>query len=47
MGSGTGLLGQYYTNTLPGNPFMGSPLVRTDAVINFNWTTNPPFAGMA
>ena len=46
-GNGTGLLGQYYTNTLPGNPFVGSPLVRTDAVINFNWSTNPPFAGMA
>ena len=47
LGNGTGLLGQYYTNTLPGNPFVGSPLVRTDAVVNFNWSTSPPFAGMA
>lgn len=41
-GAGTGLLGQYYPNTLPGNPFVGSPLVRTDATVNFNWSTVPP-----
>lgn len=41
-GTGTGLLGQYYPNTLPGNPFIGSPLVRTDATINFNWSSVSP-----
>ena len=42
LGSGTGLLGKYYANTFPSNPFVGSPLVRTDAVVNFNWNTNSP-----
>lgn len=42
LGSGTGLLGKYYPNTFPANPFVGSPLVRTDAVVNFNWNTNSP-----
>jgi hypothetical protein len=42
LGNGTGLLGQYYANTFPGNPFVGSPLVRTDAVINFNWNVVSP-----
>ncbi|HEV2319653.1 MAG TPA: PA14 domain-containing protein, partial [Verrucomicrobiae bacterium] len=42
LGNGTGLLGQYYASTFPNNPFVGSPLVRTDAVINFNWDTNSP-----
>ncbi len=46
LGTGTGLLGQYYPNTSPTNAFTGSPLVRTDAVINFNWSTNPPMAGI-
>jgi uncharacterized repeat protein (TIGR03806 family) len=41
-GAGTGLLAQYYANTFPTNAFTGSPLVRTDAVLNFNWTTNSP-----
>jgi len=41
-GNGTGLLGQYFANTFPTNPFAGSPLVRTDAVVNFNWSTNSP-----
>ena len=42
LGQGTGLLGQYYANTFPGNPFIGTPLVRTDAVVNFNWNTVSP-----
>lgn len=42
LGSGIGLLGQYYANTYPTSPFVGSPLVRTDAVINFNWNTSSP-----
>ena len=42
LGGGTGLLGKYYANTFPANPFVGTPLVRTDAVINFNWNTNSP-----
>jgi hypothetical protein len=42
LGGGTGLLGQYYANTFPNNPFVGSSLVRTDAYINFNWETNSP-----
>jgi len=29
---GDRLLGEYYANTFPSNPFIGSPLVRTDAV---------------
>jgi hypothetical protein len=46
-GNGTGLLGQYYPSTFPTNPFTGSPLVRTDAVVNFNWGTTAPIAGVA
>jgi hypothetical protein len=42
VGYGTGLLGQYYANTLASNPFIGSPLTRTDAVINFNWNSVSP-----
>lgn len=42
LGAGAGLVGQYYPNTFPGNPFIGSPLVRTDAVINFNWNSVSP-----
>jgi len=42
LGSGTGLLGQYYANTFPTAPFVGSPLVRTDAVVNFNWNNSSP-----
>ena len=42
LGQGTGLLGQYYANTFPANPFVGSPLVRTDAFINFNWNSSSP-----
>ncbi|HZQ48289.1 MAG TPA: PA14 domain-containing protein, partial [Verrucomicrobiae bacterium] len=46
LGNGTGLLGQYYANTFPTNAFTGSPLVRTDAVVNFNWNTNSPDPGI-
>ena len=42
VGHGAGLLGQYYANTFSTNPFAGSPLVRTDAFINFNWNTVSP-----
>jgi hypothetical protein len=42
LGSGTGLLGKYYANTTSDNPFVGSPLVRTDATVNFNWNTVSP-----
>ena len=42
LGNGTGLLGQYYANTVPANPFIGSPLVRTDATVNFNWNSSSP-----
>jgi hypothetical protein len=46
LGNGTGLLGRYYANTFPANPFVGSPLVRTDAVVNFNWNSNSPDPSM-
>jgi PA14 domain/Chitobiase/beta-hexosaminidase C-terminal domain len=42
IGHGVGLLGEYFANTLYTAPFLGSPLVRTDATINFNWNTNSP-----
>jgi len=42
IGNGTGLLGAYYAAHAPANPYTGSPtLVRTDAVVNFNWTSEP------
>ena len=34
--------GNDYANTFPANPFIGSPLVRTDAFINFNWNSSSP-----
>lgn len=46
LGNGIGLLGQYYSNSFPANPFVGSPLVRTDAVVNFNWNSNSPDPSM-
>ncbi|MDB6111083.1 MAG: hypothetical protein JWR69_2833, partial [Pedosphaera sp.] len=42
LGNGTGLIGQYYSNTDYTTPFVGSPLVRTDATINFDWNTVSP-----
>jgi uncharacterized repeat protein (TIGR03806 family) len=42
IGNGTGLLGAYYGNHNSVNPYTGAPtMVRTDAVINFNWTSGP------
>jgi hypothetical protein len=38
LGSGSGLIGQYFTNTT----LTGTPLVRTDPVVDFNWNTTPP-----
>jgi hypothetical protein len=45
VGLGSGLVGQYFSNSFPANPFIGSPLVRTDAVVNFNWDSVPPVPG--
>lgn len=47
IGSGTGLLGQYWTNTtsvaFTNVGFNTAPtLTRTDAIVNFNWNTTPP-----
>ena len=47
IGSGTGLLGDYWTNVtsvaFTNLSFSVPPtLVRTDAVINFNWASTPP-----
>jgi hypothetical protein len=42
LGNGSGLLGQYYANTIYTDPFVGTPLVRTDPTINFNWNINSP-----
>jgi len=42
LGTGVGLLGEYFANTLYTAPFQGSPLVRTDATINFDWNSNSP-----
>ncbi|HZV36935.1 MAG TPA: chitobiase/beta-hexosaminidase C-terminal domain-containing protein, partial [Verrucomicrobiae bacterium] len=47
VGSGTGLLGSYWSNVtstaFTNVSFSVSPtLVRTDATVNFNWTANPP-----
>ena len=47
VGSGTGLLGQYWANTTSAAfvaPGFNTPptLTRTDAVVNFNWNTTQP-----
>ncbi len=42
LGNGTGLTGQYYSNSVYTSPFMGTPLVRVDPTINFNWNSGPP-----
>jgi uncharacterized repeat protein (TIGR03806 family) len=43
IGTGTGLLGAYYSNSLPTAPYTGpATLVRTDAVVNFNWGSGSP-----
>jgi hypothetical protein len=43
LGTGTGLVGAYYSNHFPTNAYSGAPtLVRTDAVVNFNWGSGSP-----
>jgi hypothetical protein len=43
IGTGTGLLGQYWSNQFPATAFSGPPtLTRTDAVVNFNWGSGSP-----
>ncbi len=43
VGSGVGLLGQYWTSHLPTAPFTGTPtLTRIDPVVNFNWGNGSP-----
>jgi len=43
IGSGIGLTGTYYSNHFSTNAFTGaSSLVRTDAVVNFDWGTGSP-----
>ena len=51
LGDGAGLLGQYWTNTTSAvftNVAFNTPatLVRTDAVVNFNWSTTGPAASV-
>jgi hypothetical protein len=43
IGTGTGLLGSYYSNTLYTDPFVGTPVARTDPEIDFDWNTSAPF----
>src|SRR5262249_13900363 len=48
IGTGTGLLGAYYSNHYPTNAFSGSPtLTRTDPTVNFNWGTGSPDASIS
>ena len=43
IGGGTGLSGAYYSNRTSASPYTGSPtLVRTDAVVNFDWSSAGP-----
>ena len=44
VGNGTGLLGQYWSNSFPTAPFTGNPTItRTDATVNFNnWGNGSP-----
>jgi hypothetical protein len=43
IGTGTGLLGAYYSNHVASAPYTGAPtLVRTDATVNFNWGNGSP-----
>jgi len=43
IGTGTGLRGEYRSNSFPATPFTGTPtLVRTDSVVNFNWGNGSP-----
>lgn len=43
VGTGSGLLGQYWSNHLSSAPYTGAPtLTRTDVVVNFNWGSGGP-----
>jgi autotransporter-associated beta strand protein len=43
IGNGSGLLGAYYASSYPATPYTGSPtLIRTDEVVNFNWSSTGP-----
>ena len=43
LGTGSGLVGQYFTNHSSASPFTGAPvLMQTNATINFNWGTGGP-----
>ena len=43
IGNGIGLTGSYYSNHTSISPFTGSPtLVRTDAMVNFDWNSTGP-----
>ena len=47
-GTGTGLRADYRSNHFPTNAFSGAPtLTRTDALVNFDWLTGPPVAGVS
>ncbi|HWD91376.1 MAG TPA: chitobiase/beta-hexosaminidase C-terminal domain-containing protein [Verrucomicrobiae bacterium] len=51
IGSGTGLFGQYWANTTSGAfiaaGFNTAPtMTRTDATVNFDWSTTPPSANV-
>ena len=51
LGNGTGLLGQYWSNTTAVvfsnvNFATATTLTRTDAVVNFNWSSTPPSAAV-
>jgi len=45
---GTGLIGEYFTNTLATDSFPATAtVIRTDSVINFNWGTGSPAANIS
>ncbi len=51
LGNGTGLLGQYWSNTTATvfsnvNFSTAATLTRTDAAVNFNWSSTPPSAAV-
>jgi uncharacterized repeat protein (TIGR03806 family) len=48
IGSGTGLRAEYFSNHFPFDPYSGTPtLVRTDAVVNFDWGSGSPAPGIS
>ncbi len=43
LGNGTGLIGSYYADASPANPFTNKPtLIRTDPTVNFLWNASGP-----